>query len=127
MPSREEIAQIQEHPVYADFPTMLKMWDLGVPYASEWWLGKNLRGLPARLAGWFTSSLKGLQEAKPEIMRIEAGDTIQRQDFLVLKVVTLHRMKDVRVSDLKKHFELVMLPTDPGFYRQRQQRLTIMM
>ncbi|KAK2775626.1 hypothetical protein CKAH01_03512 [Colletotrichum kahawae] len=82
-------------PLYADLPTMLEIWDLGVSLPPRTWLSKNFPAPRKLLGGWL-----GMLSSGSGQFRKVGSDEIQRWDFLVLRVVSHHKLKDVERSDL---------------------------
>ncbi|KAH9241470.1 hypothetical protein K456DRAFT_46501, partial [Colletotrichum gloeosporioides 23] len=92
----KEILETNQMLLYADLPTMLEIWDLGVSLPSKPWISKMLP-VPRELLG----GCLGMLTSGSYQCRKVGSDEIQRWNFLVLRVASHRRLREVKRSDLE--------------------------
>lgn len=100
----KEIIDSMEGPFYTDLPTMLEVWGPGLAMPPETWLSQLGATTRRLISSWFSPSTpnNGL------LQKIGYAD-IQKENFLVLGVLSCHRLKDIRGPELEEALRLMLM------------------
>ena len=112
-------------PFHVDLPTMLKVWGIEVSDALQNFLSDSFRSKFQRLGEWLSGGLQWKQGATNGLRQLDP-EGLRRQEFLVLKVTSLQKVKDIRIIDLENGLDAVSKRCGISEYMLTMLSLTIM-